>query len=164
MNKALVLCFWLLLASRIFFFLVNCFVSAVYMHPITTLQRISSLRTFTPRLIPRSLQFFVVISMRCLIALRIGQALASLSPRLTAPPHPSICFRTAAWLTYGGIYGGSLAYHINLFSVPFSWVYCPLSFLWPLWCMSQWLLMLFLLVQVSRSLTSLSSTIWSMST
>ena len=103
MNTALVLCFWLLLASRIFFFLVNCFVSAVYTHPITTLQRISSLRTFTPSLIPRSLQFFVVISMRCLIALRIGKALASLSPRLTAPPHPSICLRTAAWLTYGGI-------------------------------------------------------------
>lgn len=59
---------------------------------------------------------------------------------------------------------GSLAYRINLFSVPFSWVYCPLSFLGPLWCMSQRSLMLFLLVQVSGSLTSLSSTIRSMST
>ena len=136
MNTALVWCFWLLLASWIFFFLVNCFVSAVYTHPITTLHRISSLRTFTPRLIPRSLQFFVVISMRCLIALRIGRALAPLSPCLTAPPHPSICSRTAAWLTYGGIStlllwvlpgpGGMAVWPLILTFLVFRFHWCPL--------------------------------------
>ncbi|RMX57227.1 hypothetical protein pdam_00023524 [Pocillopora damicornis] len=58
---------------------------------------------------------------------------------------------------------GSLASHIDLFSVQIS-LYCPLSFLRLLWCMSQRPLMLFLLIQVSGSLTSLSSTIQSMST
>ena len=145
MNTALVLCFWLLLASRIFFFLVNCFVSAVYTHSITTLQRISSLRTFTPRLIPRSLQFFVVISMRCLIALRIGQALASLSPRLTAPPHPSICLRTAAWLTYGGIWMAVwlIVLTFSVFHFHGCIVPCPFSdhcgaCLNDRWCYSSW--------------------------
>ena len=104
-------CLWLTLGvmSRVviyrlnFLFLASPFVSFVCTLPTATLRGISSLTSFIPGLIPRSLQFSVGTLTKFLTVPWIALAVAYPPPRVTALPRLNIFSRTVVSLISGGI-------------------------------------------------------------
>ena len=86
-----------------FLSLASPFVSFVCTLPTATLRGISSLTSFIPGLIPRSLQFFVGISTKFSTAPWIVRVAACPSPRVTVLPHLNISSKTVVSSISGGI-------------------------------------------------------------